>query len=104
MAMVRRLFDLNVIGDWHYRTWMIELSSSGYRRGEPDGMHREQSRLLAGVLSRARDSGMRLPDIARASGVPQSAIEQALMGLAFVPLGRPRSVETLSADKVSVGL
>jgi Zn-dependent peptidase ImmA (M78 family)/DNA-binding XRE family transcriptional regulator len=31
-AMVRRLFDLGLVSEWHYRSWMVDLSSRGYRR------------------------------------------------------------------------
>jgi Zn-dependent peptidase ImmA (M78 family)/DNA-binding XRE family transcriptional regulator len=89
-AMVRRLFDLQLIGEWHYRTWMIDLSSQGYRRSEPDGLQREQSLLISTVLVETRKSGMTLEDIADDCGVPKDTIEQALLGLALVPLGGPR--------------
>jgi len=86
VAMVRRLFDLGAILDWHYRNWMVDLSSRGYRRGEPDGMHPEQSRLITSLLARAREDGVGLGQMSQRSGVPVRTIEQAFTGLAVVPL------------------
>lgn len=86
VAMVRRLFDLGAILDWHYRNWMVDLSSKGYRRGEPDGVHPEQSRLITSVLARAREDGIGLGQMSRDSGVPLHAIQDAFTGLAVVPL------------------
>lgn len=86
VAMVRRLFDLGAILDWHYRNWMVELSARGYRRGEPDGVHPEQSRLITSLLAQARDDGVGLGQMSQQSGIPVQAIEAAFTGLAVVPL------------------
>jgi len=86
VAMVRRLFDLKVITEWNYRSWMIDLSAQGYRRGEPDGFHREQSQLLTAVLARARESGSPVSQIAASSGIPKREVQELLLGLCFLPL------------------
>ncbi len=86
VAMVRRLHFLGVINEWTYRNWMVELSSKGFRRGEPDGMHREQSRLLASVLSENRGSGGAIRKISSESKVPEGELEGLIVGLAVVPL------------------
>lgn len=94
VSMVRRLFDLGTILDWHYRKWMVDLSSQGYRRGEPDGLHPEQSRLIAALLIQVREDGLGLEQIARQSGVPVRAITDAFTGLALVGLGGEAHGET----------
>jgi Zn-dependent peptidase ImmA (M78 family)/DNA-binding XRE family transcriptional regulator len=99
VAMVRRLFDLGAILDWHYRNWMVDLSSRGYRRGEPDGMHPEQSRLITSLLARARQDGVGLEQMSQQSGIPVRAIEEAFTGLAVVPLAANR--EELGAEPVT---
>jgi Zn-dependent peptidase ImmA (M78 family)/DNA-binding XRE family transcriptional regulator len=86
VAMARRLFDLGLIRDWHYRTWMVELSSRGYRRSEPDGIHPEQSKLITSLLTEARAEGIGLTQMAQSSKVPLRTIEESFFGLAVVPL------------------
>lgn len=86
VAMVRRLYDLGTILDWHYRSWMVDLSARGYRRGEPDGLHPEQSKLIGAVLAEARQDGLTMRQISRQSGVPVTMIEGMFQGLALLPL------------------
>lgn len=100
-AMVRRLFDLKLIGDWHYRTWMVDLSSRGYRRGEPDGVHPEQSRFISSLLSVAREQKMSLRDMATFSGVPERVIQEAFAGLAIIPISTGSHGRRLSAASAS---
>ena len=89
VAMVRRLHDLKLIADWHYRNWMISLSSRGYREGEPGGIAHEQSGLWREVLSAARSSGWNLQYIARMSGVPYQDVKDVYLGLTVLPLANP---------------
>jgi Zn-dependent peptidase ImmA (M78 family)/transcriptional regulator with XRE-family HTH domain len=86
VAMLRRLAQHHLINDWQYRTWMVALSSAGYRRAEPGGIHRERSRLISVVLEKCRTSGLGVSGIANASQVPRAAVEDAFVGLAVVPL------------------
>jgi len=106
VAMVRRLFDLGAILDWHYRNWMVDLSSRGYRRGEPDGIHPEQSRLITSLLAQARQDDVGLREMSQKSGVPIRTIEQAFTGLAVVPLavttGGPQPTTASVAPRLSI--
>lgn len=65
---------------------MVDLSAKGFRSSEPGGIDREMSALLKGVLDLARADGLRLTHVARELGLPLSDIEQALAGLAVIPL------------------
>ena len=35
-ALVVRLHDVELLTEWHYRTLTVEISTRGYRTGEPD--------------------------------------------------------------------
>ena len=51
MALTRSLHDAGRMTDWHYRQLCIDLSSRGYRSGEPGGMpFHEMSRVFPQVL------------------------------------------------------
>lgn len=50
MAMAHRLHELELLNDWQYRTFCVELTQRGYRSGEPDGMATELSSLWRKVL------------------------------------------------------
>lgn len=86
VAMVRRLYDLGVLGDWHYHAWMRELSAQGYRREEPGGMSPERSKLTQQVLARMRVKGLTLSGTAAGSRMPLRALEDILSGFALLPL------------------
>jgi len=96
VALVYRLHSLGLMVDWHYRTLMVELSKRGYRRGEPEGIVREQSQILAGVLRAMREEGVRLVDIAADLGVFEDEVVELMFGLTMV--ASPKQETTASAD------
>ncbi|MFC9682770.1 ImmA/IrrE family metallo-endopeptidase [Streptomyces sp. NPDC056948] len=57
VAMVERLYQLELICEWNRRQWLIDLSQRGYRTSEPDGIHPETSRLFTEVFRLAREDG-----------------------------------------------
>lgn len=79
MAMTHRLRDLDLIGDWQYRSTCIALSDAGYRSGEPDGMIPETSLLLRKVLF--GDNKVQVSKAAQRIGVTSRDINQFLRGL-----------------------
>jgi Zn-dependent peptidase ImmA (M78 family) len=83
-AFVRRLHQVGLVSDWHYRALMIELSKRGYRSREPDGIPREGSRLLATVVGTMRKEGVSLGDIARELTLNERDVQQMVLGLATV--------------------
>lgn len=56
-ALVRRLFDLQLISDWQYRSLCIEIARRGWRLAEPEGMPRETSQVLRKVFAAIRAKG-----------------------------------------------
>ncbi|WP_198663689.1 helix-turn-helix domain-containing protein [Jiangella endophytica] len=103
-AMVRRLHQLGSINDWQYRTWMVDLSSRGFRSSEPGGIDREMSTLLQRVLALAREDGWRLRRLASELRVPLQDLEGVLAGLAVIPVDgsgedAPRSLGHLTLVK-----
>ncbi len=83
-ALARRLHDVGMLSDWHYRSLMIELSKLGYRSAEPDGVQREGSQLLTAVLDAMGDEGYRLPQIADELALRPRELGEMLFGLAPV--------------------
>ncbi len=98
VALVYRLHSLRLLADWHYRTLMVELSKRGYRRGEPHGVIREQSQLLASVLRMMREEGVTLADIASDLGVFEDDLADMVFGLAMVAAPRRKDDEEAVAD------
>lgn len=81
MAMVERLWRLDLITEWIRRRWIIELTQHGYRSAEPDGISRETSRLLREVLDRAREDGWMIQRIAKSVRVDQNDLNSLVFGL-----------------------
>jgi Zn-dependent peptidase ImmA (M78 family)/DNA-binding XRE family transcriptional regulator len=56
-ALLRRLRDLDIITESHYRQWCIDINRLGYRKDEPDRMPPEQSVWLRRTVLRATAEG-----------------------------------------------
>jgi len=84
VAMVQRLWHLSIISDWHYRTWMVELSRRGFRTSEPGGIRPETSRLYRELFKLAREDGWSVKRIALALHIPEKEIDGMVFGLAIV--------------------
>jgi Zn-dependent peptidase ImmA (M78 family)/transcriptional regulator with XRE-family HTH domain len=84
VAMVQRLWHLGIISEWHYRTWMIELSERGYRTAEPDRWLRpETSTLFRQLFSLAREDGWSSRHIAAELRIPGNELAGMVFGLAI---------------------
>lgn len=85
VATLQRLWALRIVSEWHYRTWLIELSKRGYRTSEPDGIHPESSRLFKQLFGLARKDGWPVARIADGLHIPRSEIDSMVFGLAITP-------------------
>lgn len=93
MALAYRLHSLKLISDWSYRSICIELGKRGYRKGEPVGIERETSTVLAKVLTALWNKRMTKADIAKDLSVPLEEIETLifrLTGPARTPVNEKR--------------
>lgn len=81
MALTQRLNELGLLTEWRYRSLCVQLSRMGYRRGEPNGIQRESSQLLAKVLKRLRDDGVKITDIAADLGISSDELRSHMFGL-----------------------
>lgn len=94
VAMVQRLWHLRIISEWHYRTWMIELSKRGYRTSEPDGVHPESSRLFRQLFDFARQDGWSISRITEELQFPDGEIDRMVFGLAIAPAPADSHIKT----------
>jgi Zn-dependent peptidase ImmA (M78 family)/DNA-binding XRE family transcriptional regulator len=91
MALTHRLHELDLLTEWGYRTTCIQLSRLGYRSGEPHGIPRETSQLLAKVLRSIRDEGGSPATMATDLGVSPDELQAHLFGLTLTVVpGTPR--------------
>ncbi|WP_192342151.1 helix-turn-helix domain-containing protein [Streptomyces sp. VITNK9] len=82
MALTYRLHDLNLLTDWQYRSVCAELSSRGYRTGEPNGLEqRETSQVLTKVFRALRTKGIRPADVAAELDITVEEMNSMLFGL-----------------------
>jgi Zn-dependent peptidase ImmA (M78 family)/DNA-binding XRE family transcriptional regulator len=82
MALANRLHQVGMLTEWNYRSIIIELGNLGYRSGEPLGVVREVSTVLAKVLSALWTKGITKREIAKELNLPWEEIESLLFGLA----------------------
>lgn len=85
-AYVMRLYQLNVLSDWHYRTLFKQLSQRGYRKQEPQDAAFERSQLLEKVLTALRGEGMSVSQVAGKLGLNSSDLTELMFDLATVSL------------------
>lgn len=102
VAMVHRLWELSIISEWHYRTWMIDLSQRGYRSAEPDGIHPESSRLFKQLFQLTREDGWSSRRIASELSIPEDELDSMVFGLAIAPA--PSNVTSTGASVPRYGL
>ncbi|NKX93962.1 ImmA/IrrE family metallo-endopeptidase [Sanguibacter hominis ATCC BAA-789] len=94
MALNLRAHRLGVISDWTYGTLAKQLSSAGFRRGEPGSdLLTESSSLLTQVMTDMRARGEGFVEIARALDVRAQDIRDLMLGLVTFALegDAPRS-------------
>lgn len=84
-SLVRRLFDLNLITEWHYRNLNIEMSKRGMLRKEPEGIAKEKSQILEKVFKSLWQEGITRNHIAQELNLPVDEIDHLTFNLA--PLG-----------------
>ncbi|AEG49186.1 protein of unknown function DUF955 [Sphingobium chlorophenolicum L-1] len=82
MALAYRLHNLKLLTDWNYRAFCIELGKLGYRSGEPGGIERERSTVLAKVLAALWTKRLTKLEIAKDLAVPLEEIETLIFRLA----------------------
>lgn len=80
-SLVVRLRALNVISEWQYRTLFIELSESGQRTNELDGIPRESSQIIGKVFDALRSDGVTRNSIARDLNITPSELNSLIAGL-----------------------
>jgi Zn-dependent peptidase ImmA (M78 family)/DNA-binding XRE family transcriptional regulator len=89
MALATRLHGLGRLSDWNYRSIIIELGQRGYRKGEPVGVGRETSTVLAKVLTALWKNGTTRATIAAELNLPWSEVETLIFDLAGHIPARP---------------
>ena len=84
-ALNYRLYAVDMMSEWHYRTNWIEIAKWGHDK-EPNGIPRESSQILAKVFAMLHEGGMSRADVARELYIPRSELEELMFGLAFTAI------------------
>jgi len=80
-ALVRRLYDLNIITDWHYQQLSKDLARKGYYRKEPNGIPKEKSVLLDKIMQCLKSDKITITSIATELNIPVDELAQLLLGV-----------------------
>ncbi len=84
-ALIRRMSDLGLISEWHYRNLLIELSSKWGRQSEPNPIEqRETSKLLPMIFKALKEDGISKEDVANDLSVFVDDIDTLLFNLTLI--------------------
>jgi len=87
-ALAYTLHKHQVISDWHYRGYCIELNKIG-REKEPFGIEPETSQVWQKILTDLWRQGITIPKISAQLSIPEGEISNLLFGIAAAP-GQPQ--------------
>ena len=91
-ALAYRLHRLEILSDWQYRMFCIQMNSTGYRTKEPNPLPREESAVWSKVLTQLWSERITKSHVAADLFIPVDEIENLVGGLIAVPQrpeGRP---------------
>lgn len=91
-ALNYRLHKLNIISDWKYRDFCIEIAKLGYRRDEPSPIERETSVVWQKVLRALWAEKTTQKHIADDLSLPESEVNGLIFGM--IPTLPPRPSPT----------
>ncbi|MBI1758721.1 MAG: ImmA/IrrE family metallo-endopeptidase [Actinobacteria bacterium] len=94
IALTHRLHELELLTEWGYRTSCVQLSRLGYRSGEPNGIPRESSQLLAKVFRSVRDDGETPAKIAADIGINVNELHAHVFGLTLTAVDGAEGVRS----------
>ncbi|OJY38678.1 MAG: XRE family transcriptional regulator [Rhizobiales bacterium 65-9] len=79
-ALAYRLHKLNILTDWQYRTFVIQINRD-FGKTEPEGLPPERSAVWQTVLTDLWKQGVSRNQIANALRLPHDEVENLLFGL-----------------------
>jgi Zn-dependent peptidase ImmA (M78 family)/DNA-binding XRE family transcriptional regulator len=82
MALTVRLHQLEILSDWQFRSFCIELGKLGYRTTEKIGIEREKSVLWQKILTDLWLRKMTKADIGKILHLPHDEVEKLIFRLA----------------------
>jgi Zn-dependent peptidase ImmA (M78 family)/transcriptional regulator with XRE-family HTH domain len=80
-ALVKRLYDLRYLSEWHYRMLCRQMGALGYFGLEPKETSRESSQVLEKVFTTLRREGKRKSDVANELGWDRGELDSLVFGL-----------------------
>lgn len=81
IALVVRLYVLNILTEWQYRSFCIELSRTGQRKKELNGTERESSQILGKVFVALRSEAITRKAIACDLAITLNELNSLVAGL-----------------------
>jgi Zn-dependent peptidase ImmA (M78 family)/DNA-binding XRE family transcriptional regulator len=105
IALVHRLYALNLLSEWQYRGLCIEIASEGYRKSDPESIQRESSELLAKVLGLLREDGFSRGALAKELNLEVGDLDLLVRGLVLASVeGRGQQKGPMISGRPSLQL
>ena len=84
VSLIYRLYKLNLVTEWQYRTLMIEASQKGYRKTEPGPCAHETSLLFEKVIPALKSRGIGLLSLAKELKLPLEELTNLMFRFSIV--------------------
>jgi len=103
MALIVQMRNVNVLSEWQYKSLIITASKMGLRTKEIDGIPREKSKLIQGLIDSLKDKGVGVKDIASELNLPLDEVTSLLFMFGVVLGGgtRPPSLKRANLKLVT---
>lgn len=99
IALVVRLRALEVLSEWQYRMFCIELSKAGQRTNELNGISRESSQVIGKVFEVLRSEGLSRNSIAHALKITPTELNSLIAGLTISAVSTTNEITPNKSDE-----
>jgi Zn-dependent peptidase ImmA (M78 family) len=103
-ALLHRLYDLNLITQWRYRSLIIDMAEQGYTTNEPEPIQREGSALLAKVFAFLREDKIPKSAVAKEMELDVSELDSLTRGLVMTAVEGGRETGERPVNRSSANL
>ncbi len=103
-ALNHRLHSVQMISEWLYRKFCIEISERGYRKSEPNSISPEIPQIFPKVFAALKDAGFNRNDLSRDLSIHTDELSSLMFGLLMTSIPGGRASDSPKTPSVTLRL